>query len=50
MIGYLPPEPPLDPPDEEAEDNHRARYLQAQAEQAADDLWYERHPNASDDY
>lgn len=44
MTGYvLPPEPPLDPPDDEAEANARARLLRTLAEQAEEDYWYEKH-------
>lgn len=51
MTGYiLPPEPPLDPPDDEAEDNRKTRHQQALIAQAEDDLWHENHPNTTGDY
>jgi len=45
MTGYtLPPEPPLDPPDDgDVIERRRKRYQNHLRDQAEEDYWYDRH-------
>ena len=46
----LPPEPPLDPPeDDEILENRRVRYQRHLADQAEEDYWYSQHGNSDDE-